>query len=508
MSRTTLTRFSLALPVTLLMSQGAFADVSAAQVWGDWKQYMESFGYEITAEETTSGDDVTVNELSMSMLIPDEAGKMTMTMGPLTFAQNGTDVDIIMPADMPLTFSGTPTAAGKPPMKMTFNYKQTGHTLKVSGAPEEMTYDYVAASVALTLQELLADGETYGPENAKVDVTITGINSTTTMKVGEMRSYSQSGAIEALDYDINIDNPQEPVKVMLVGGTTGITFDGSGDIPTNVADASDMAAMIKAGFAIAGTFNYGAGTTQMNVTDPANGDFSATTSSDGGNLGVNMGATALGYTGEQNNLKMSVKVANLPFPVDLSMVKGAFNLGMPLAASEEPQDFVFGLTLGDFVMSDLIWSIFDPTSQLPRDPATVEVGLTGKAKLLIDIMDPEAAAGADVPGELQTLTVNNILVDAVGAKLEGSGDFTFDNTDTTTFPGMPKPVGAVNLALAGGNGLMDKLVAMGLLPEEQAMGARMMMGLFAVPGDAPDTLKSTVEFTQDGQVLANGQRIK
>jgi hypothetical protein len=36
----------------------------------------------------------------------------------------------------------------------------------------------------------------------------------------------------------------------------------------------------------------------------------------------------------------------------------------------------------------------------------------------------------------------------------------------------------------------------------------MMMGLFAVPGDAPDTLNSKIEFTQDGQILANGQRIK
>ena len=73
---------------------------------------------------------------------------------------------------------------------------------------------------------------------------------------------------------------------------------------------------------------------------------------------------------------------------------------------------------------------------------------------------------------------------------------------------MPKPVGAVDLSLSGGNGLLDKLIAMGLFPQEQAMGVRMMMGLFAVPGDAPDTLNSKIEFTQDGQILANGQRIK
>ena len=104
--------------------------------------------------------------------------------------------------------------------------------------------------------------------------------------------------------------------------------------------------------------------------------------------------------------------------------------------------------------------------------------------------------------------MNTLVVDAAGARLEGQGDVTFDNTDQTTFPGMPKPVGAVDLSLVGGNGLLDKLVGMGMLPEEQAMGARMMMGLFAVPGTEPDTLSSKIEFTEDGQVLANGQRIK
>ncbi|MGI9393360.1 MAG: DUF2125 domain-containing protein, partial [Boseongicola sp.] len=68
--------------------------------------------------------------------------------------------------------------------------------------------------------------------------------------------------------------------------------------------------------------------------------------------------------------------------------------------------------------------------------------------------------------------------------------------------------GVANLMLVGGNGLLDKLVGMGLLPDEQAMGARMMMGLFARPGDGPDTLVSTIEVNEDGSVLANGQRIK
>ena len=80
--------------------------------------------------------------------------------------------------------------------------------------------------------------------------------------------------------------------------------------------------------------------------------------------------------------------------------------------------------------------------------------------------------------------------------------------DLQTFGGMPKPTGAIDLKLVGGNGLLDKLVAMGFVPEAQAMQARLMLGLFAVPGEAPDTLTSRLEVNEQGHVLANGQRIQ
>ena len=62
---------------------------------------------------------------------------------------------------------------------------------------------------------------------------------------------------------------------------------------------------------------------------------------------------------------------------------------------------------------------------------------------------------------------------------------------------------------AGVNGLLDNLVAMGLLPDEEAMGARMAMGMFARPGGEEDTLVSKIEVDgETGQVLANGQRLR
>jgi PPE-repeat protein len=124
-------------------------------------------------------------------------------------------------------------------------------------------------------------------------------------------------------------------------------------------------------------------------------------------------------------------------------------------------------------------------------------------------MDPNIAENMpDVPGELNALTINELLVSAAGAKLSGTGDFTFDNSDLATFDGVPAPTGEANLELSGANGLMDKLIQMGLMSDSDAMGARMMMGMLAVPGEGEDTLKSKLEINGEGQIMANGQRIK
>jgi hypothetical protein len=511
MSRLSATTFGLALPFAFV-SQAALADLTPTDVWGDWRQYMEGMGYVIDATETANGDDLAVSDIVFNIAMPEGAGAMSMTVGSMNFVQNddGT-VDVMMPAEMPMTINITPEAGSVgDPVMVSLKYTQSDYSLKATGSPEVITYAQTAGAFAIILEQLKVGDDTYGTDNAKVDISGTGLTSNTTMTLGEMRGYEQTSNIASIQYDIAINNPDEPATVKMKGSAADLSVRGGGVIPLILTDAADMGAMLKDGFDVNGLITYGAGTSDIEVSDPANGNFAMTTTSTGGELGVEMGAGGLAYNASQSNLAVTANVAGLPFPIEASIGKGGFNLSMPVTKSDDPQDFSFGITLADFEMSDMIWGIFDPTSQLPRDPATVVLDLTGKAKLLVDFLDPDAAAqlATDTPGELQSLTVSKIQVDAVGAKLDGTGEFTFDNTDTTTFPGMPKPIGAVDLSLAGGNALLDKLVAMGILPSDQAMGARMMMGLFGVPGTEPDTLSSKVEFTEGGQVLANGQRIK
>lgn len=498
----------LALPA-MLLSTTAWADLTPAQVWGDWKQYMQGMGYTVTATEAESGGNLEVSDMVLVLAIDDADDAMTMNIGTVNFNQNADgSVSIIVPDTLPITMNIESTGAD-PEMTMQMTYSQADHSMTVSGEPNAMTYTYEAGSGSFGVDEMIIDGESFGPDAMKIDVSMTGISSVSTMNVSDMRAYKQDGTIEAVAYDIFVKNPEQTGQVALSGGVANVVMDAGGMIPLATTDATDMSAMIKAGFDISGNFTYDEGNTAVDFQDEIEGNFAGTTSSQGGTLGVEMGPDGLVYSGAQTDMKMNLTVADLPFPIDLSMAKGAFNLAMPVLKSDEEQDFAFGITLGDFVMSDLIWGIFDPAAQLPRDPATIDLDLTGKAKLLIDYLDPNAAEQmTGAPGEINALTMNRLTVDAAGAKLEGTGDVTFDNSDMTTIPGMPKPEGAVNLSLAGGNTLLDKLVGMGLLPEDQAMGARMMMGLFAVPGTEPDTLSSKIEFTEDGQILANGQRIR
>ena len=489
----------------------AFADVTAEQVWADWRDYMKDSGYTLEATETRSGDTLTVSGISMTFEVPEEDMTIDMSMGDMNFVDNGDGtVSITLAPSLPIDISVD--AEDGEDVEIGLDYATEGLTIDVSGDPENMTYAYSAANIALTLVSLNIEGEDVPmDEFGQAEFRMADVEGTTEMSVGNLRQSVQKVTTGAVSYVMDFNEPDDGGgRFVIRGEAEGMEFDGTASLPNDM-DPEQMAAALKAGFAFDGSFSFTNGSSNFNFND---GDESAqgTSSSSSGQIGLKMDESGITYSGEGTDIAMSMAGAEIPFPLELSMQQAGFNLMVPVTAGEGEQDFAFALTLGDFTMSDLIWGIFDPSGQLPRDPATVAFDTSGTVKLLVDLLDPEEMEkieeGESMPGELHSLDLNSLTVSAAGAELTGDGSFTFDNSDLTTFEGMPAPTGSVNLMLVGGNALLDKLVAMGFVPEEQAAGARMMMGLFAVPGDGEDTLTSTIEVKGDGQVLANGQRIK
>ncbi|MFD1156535.1 DUF2125 domain-containing protein [Roseovarius aestuarii] len=485
----------------------AYADVTPEQVWNDWKDYMAGFGYEVQADESTSGDTLAVDNLTMTVAVPEEQGSMTMSLSQFSFTDNGDGtVSMSIPSQLPLLLSFDPAEGESADARI--DYNTSGYSVIISGDPDDMTYNYSVAEMTIALAELVVEGTPV--ELGSASMTVSDIIGSSNMKIGDLRSTTQRVNSGSVAFELDVTDPEGSGRMQINGNYESIGFDGSGSFPTDM-DANQMAQMLDAGFGFDGTFGFGQGGAEFSFTEDGQA-VQGTSATGGGTLDVAMDAGRLSYSGEAVDYQISMAGGELPFPVEMAMKKAAFNLLMPVSSSEEEQDFAFGLTMGDFTMSDLIWGIFDPGAQLPRDPATIALDLTGKVKLLVDLMDTEAMEAAGVgetmPGELNALDLNSLTISVAGAELTGNGGFTFDNSDLETFDGVPAPTGAIDLQLVGGNGLLDKLVAMGLLPEDQAMGARMMMGLFAVPGQGDDTLTSKIEVTGDGQVSANGQRIR
>jgi len=508
-TRTLLSTTAIGLTI---LANAASADVTAAEIWGDWRSYMEGMGYVVTATENTNGNTLSLNDISVALNDGPDIKKMTVNLGALQFVENGDGtVGVVMPDTTPVKIDFQAKSTDEP-TQIAFDYIQSGQKMTVSGDAAEMSYDFAADMFGVTLKSVLVDGTAMDQDQARFTLEGTDAKSLTKVTTGPLRSYEQTAEIGAMTYDMQFKEPDDAESFAVKSASQAITFAGTAHIPEDMnMQAQDIMPLIKAGLAFAGTFTAG-GTETETVMVSDDGPTNFKTASANSTAAVALTQAGIRYDVTASDIQAGAQIAGLPFPLSAEMAKSGFKLLLPLMKSDDPQDFSLAFDATDFKMSDIIWALFDSEGQLPRDPATIALDLSGKAKVLIDALDSETmeamAENGTKPGELHALRIDRLVVDAVGAKLDATGDMTFDNTDMTTLPGFPKPLGEVNINLAGANGLMDKLIAMGFLPAEQAMGARMMMGMFTVPGDAPDTVKSQIVFNEEGQILANGQRLK
>jgi len=232
----------------------------------------------------------------------------------------------------------------------------------------------------------------------------------------------------------------------------------------------------------------------------------------GGEMAFAFDVDGMSYTGESRGIDVRMLAPQeFPFPIEASLAKYGFDFLVPLSQGESgPRDARLAFNITELSISDALWGLGDPQGILPREPITVALGLNAQVTPFFDFLDPEqqeAAMLSDIPGELNGAQITELTVKAAGAEITGDGAFTFDNSDLDTFDGLPRPEGAVNFAINGVNGLIDSLIQMGLIPQEEAMMPRMMMGMFTTPvGD--DQLTSTIEINSEGHVLANGQRLR
>jgi hypothetical protein len=492
------------------MAGGARADVTPQQAWDNLQSYMQRAGYDVAGTEALSGDTLTVSDVVFSISEPEENTDVSITMDVLvmTGRDDGT-VSVDFPSPMPIRmqFADDDAAA-----RARIDYTHENLSMTVSGTPDEMLWDYAADRLGFALVDLEATGAD-APAQLAFEAGMGPVDGQSkVVTVDGVQQVTQSVSLNAVSFDVSAqDETGEDGMAMFSGALEGVRAEGDTTLPDQPVDMNDMQAALEAGFGGTGTLSHQGSRIAFSVTD-AQGETDGTVTSASGSLGVSFTERGLRYETAGMETALDMTVPTLPFPVSARWAESGFDLLLPVKASEEPQDAAMGLTLAGFTMSEALWNIFDPAGVLPREPATLAVDLAAQVTPEVSLFDSQAmealGVSGEAPGALERLTLETLQLEAAGASVTGEGAFTFDNSDLETFDGFPRPEGEIRLQLRGQNTLIDRLIQMGLLAEEDAMGARMMLGMFTVPGDAPDSATATIEINAQGHILANGQRIQ
>ena len=480
----------------LLGSTAALADVTAAEVWQAWRDYSTGVGQSVAVgSEEMQGDTLVITDAVFSASQPD--GSFSLTIPEIRLRETGGTVEVTTSTEMPMIADSVGEEGEAVSMAMMLWHE--GLVTLVSGTAEDMVYDLTAPKLGFELGDMTVDG-------APIELTFTATLSDNVaryqMTRGEAQRIVSDATASGAEFAMTATDPEGGGTFALDGRIADIAAKSDVTMPMDM-NPEDMPAALAAGLSMTGGLSYGAGSYNVDFAEGAD-TMQATVTGTGGTLDAALSGEGLVYDVTGTGTEVAVTASNLPFPVNATLAETGFSFEMPLSAGEDAP-FGVGLRLVGLTVSEQIWGMIDPAGQLPRDPATVILDLSGTADVTADLTDPAVAEMGAPPGELNSLDLNELQLTLAGAELTGKGGFTFDNSDMSM--GFPKPLGAVDLALTGGNALLDKLVAMGLLPEDQAMGARMLMGLFAVP-TGPDALSSSLEFREDGGLYANGQRLQ
>jgi len=492
----TVFKTSAAVCALTIFTAPAFA-LTAEEVWTKYEEMLRSSSEAKVqvASEVKVGDVLTVSGISMEYSDSDVG--VSYTIDAVRFAEQG-DGSVQIETSETIPFSVSFEDGGDP-ISIEFEYTQSDASVIVSGTVDQMNFATTIAQANVNLTEVK---DKNGPLDAKFQLSLRDLEGGSAVDADNMQKGTFASKAMAIDFAFKIPESDDLIDGTMIANNLSGSFTGNVEAMANLgkpgADVPEMQVQ----------YGYETLSGQMNL--PIEGAaMTAEFSSGASNVEYTFNDTAITGTSSLAALDMKYNVPMMPFPIEVSMADAGGSVIIPVK-QDTRGPVEYGFYMRDLVLSDMIWSMFDAGGALPRDPITLEMKFAGEAELGFDLfsLDPEKMEEIENPGKLYAMNLEKLLVKAAGAELTGSGAFTFDNNDLATFDGFPRPMGTAMFNLIGANALLDKLPATGLVSPEDLMPVRMMMGMFAQPGEGPDALKSEIEVNAEAHVLVNGVRMR
>ncbi|NEX45889.1 hypothetical protein [Pseudotabrizicola algicola] len=485
------TKVLMTAPVmAFLMCGTAHAALTVDQVWADLQAAATAGGMTITVATEVPGDrELTLNGVSIAptgaaavatiselAIVEQEDGSVAFFPGEIKLLNTGPANVVISHEE--LSVSAFEDAGG------------LGYGIDADSLKAVVNIDDGASSFAGTFDLISVGGRyTRGLDALGVDM-----------------------SAERLAYDIKQVDPAIGVDSTQISETADLVLSGEITLPdgidlTALQDSAGFIAAVRAGLGLDFEASQGVSKGEM-VENNAAMPLSVVFTTEPGVTTLTANAEEVAMSTSVEGMEFSLRPPMLPMPVNATSGAFVLGLGLPTVTGDEAGDYGFELKLENLEFDEAAWGMVDPSAVLERGPLDVALDLGGKAK--IDMLDLMAAGETGTPPatmpELQSLDIRTLAIKALGAAATGSGAFTFDNS-MVAMGGPPLPVGTADVRLEGGNKVIDALIKLGVMTEEDAMGARMMMAMFGQPaGD--DVLTSKIEAREGGSIFVNGQQIQ
>ncbi|SDK48265.1 DUF2125 domain-containing protein [Paracoccus chinensis] len=534
----------------------ALAEVTPSEVWQNWVEYYKANGYTVTeGARDEAGETLTLRDVVVGYAQPDEGTRVEFRTPEITMTATGDGrVRTTLAETSPVTATFRDSEGGQ----VTLNGSLVARDTEIvsGGTAADMTHESRSGELTLALQTVqTAEGTREVPASVKL------VNATSRQQItdAEMMRFDATMSADRMEIAADYADPEgteAPGRIKVNGSLENLQATSAGSLPKDVDITQAMHTALRAGMDVTAALSAGqgrldldfAGTDDQGQQDTAK----ANTTLQGLDVTVAVGPEGLKYQGGLDSTSTEMTVSDLPAPVGYTVTEASFDMQFPVMQATEAQPFKFAYSIGGLTLADSVWNMFDSARVLPRDPASLDIDLTGLVRVTMDLFDPalmEAAEEAEAAGEAHAhddapaaegdsaapvtapsagtdaapaedsaelpaetpnpfepvqLSINKLALAAAGASLDASGELSVPEG------GNPEqPVGQVQARFEGVNGLLDRLVQMGAISQDEVAGYRMMLALFARPApEGGDALVGQFEFREGGQIFANGQQVK
>ncbi|MFZ1468555.1 MAG: DUF2125 domain-containing protein [Paracoccaceae bacterium] len=493
--------FFAAPALVLLMGGTAHAALTADQVWQSWKDGATMGDVAITAAtESNSGGVLTLNGVS----IAPKGADAVFSISDMTLTEENDGSVTIRPG---ATIGLDTTPSGNNAMKI--GVQHDGLTITAREDGDALVYDFNANMLNVNFDAAIEgyafDADKPAPITKTTgEISLQGLNGSYSDAAGANRTFGLDLAATEFSYDFISDDPGMESKSSGTSQTADFAMGVDVTLPTSISmteleSSAGFQQALQEGFAVAATFSQGV-TNGSSKEENQFFPFDMTMSSQPGKGTVVFNKDLFSMQSVGSGMQFNMNTASLPTPIEISMAEFSVNYVLPMLATA-PADFTVQTKISQLVLNDGVWGLFDPSAVLQREPFDLNIDVTGKSTMDVMglIVASETGGNPPIPAP-EAVNINDISLKVAGAALDAVGAFTFDNS-----MGVPMPLGEATVNVSGANALIDGLIKIGLVQEQDAMGVRMMMGMFMVPGADADSLTTKIEAKEGFSILVNGQ---